>query len=485
MTYHMEKGHNHNELTLLNSSHNIDPIIKEVDFFASNNHNNKKSDSSNDDNHHQKQQHDQHQHGSSTLLIDHHVNTGLYLTCASGGISRPTNSENHKTQMIKLENELLRVQEENHMLKIALDQINKSYNQLQVQLFISLQNQKPNQNVEENRMVSGQKMMDPQECTKLDAIDTLVSNDKTNQEVCGDSHALVDRSSSQSWASSSSKSPKIEEEAKTEEHVVADQLPFRKARVSVRARSEATTISDGCQWRKYGQKMAKGNPCPRAYYRCTMAVGCLVRKQVQRCAQDKTVLITTYEGNHNHPLPPVATAMANTTSAAASMLLSGSTHINESLTTSSGSYFSSMATLSASAPFPTITLDLTQNPNNNNNNNTMQQLHSRYYPTLPLQHAGSLGGSYLLGKPLFFSQKMVPNSSTMMPLVQLGQRNNSSVVETVSAAIASDPNFTAALAGAISSIIGRGGNSNNVISNNGNGGAVLPESQSCTTFSKN
>lgn len=116
------------------------------------------------------------------------------------------------------------------------------------------------------------KIVDPGTSRKLDVVnDASVSDEKTDQDVsvsrsnnaevmskthdhddpqltkllnlgkqaCPDAaEDVLDRSSSQRWGSS-----KLEEQPKTTaEQLAADQIPLRKARVSVRARSEAPMV---------------------------------------------------------------------------------------------------------------------------------------------------------------------------------------------------------------------------------------------------
>nr|AYD59714.1 WRKY transcription factor 55 [Ziziphus jujuba] len=76
----------------------------------------------------------------------------------------------------------------------------------------------------------------------------------------------------------------------------------REPRVVVQIESEVDILDDGYRWRKYGQKVVKGNPNPRSYYKCTSA-GCSVRKHVERASHNLKCVITTYEGKHNHEVP--------------------------------------------------------------------------------------------------------------------------------------------------------------------------------------
>ncbi|XP_047979664.1 probable WRKY transcription factor 33 isoform X2 [Salvia hispanica] len=76
----------------------------------------------------------------------------------------------------------------------------------------------------------------------------------------------------------------------------------REPRIVVQTTSDIDILDDGYRWRKYGQKVVKGNPNPRSYYKCTYN-GCPVRKHVERASHDLRAVITTYEGKHNHDVP--------------------------------------------------------------------------------------------------------------------------------------------------------------------------------------
>nr|CAJ26376.1 putative WRKY DNA-binding protein [Brachypodium sylvaticum] len=139
-----------------------------------------------------------------------------------------------------------------------------------------------------------------------DAVD--VSSTLSNEEIDRATHGTVSLDCDGGEDETESKRSTITAAAATTsttstiDMVTAASRSVREPRVVVQTTSEVDILDDGYRWRKYGQKVVKGNPNPRSYYKCTHP-GCSVRKHVERASHDLKSVITTYEGKHNHEVP--------------------------------------------------------------------------------------------------------------------------------------------------------------------------------------
>ncbi|KAK1435563.1 hypothetical protein QVD17_01329 [Tagetes erecta] len=148
------------------------------------------------------------------------------------------------------------------------------------------------------------------------------SNDEDGEDDDRATHGSVSLGCDGEGDESESKRRKVEAYAAD---VSGATRAIREPRVVVQTTSEVDILDDGYRWRKYGQKVVKGNPNPRSYYKCT-STGCTVRKHVERASHDLKSVITTYEGKHNHEVPAARNSAHNSATTQAQSVQSSQIH---------------------------------------------------------------------------------------------------------------------------------------------------------------
>ncbi|KAG9456295.1 hypothetical protein H6P81_000803 [Aristolochia fimbriata] len=204
------------------------------------------------------------------------------------------------------------------------------------------------------------------------------------------------------------------ESTSSEESACKKQCKIPNTKISklyVRTDPSDTTlvVKDGYQWRKYGQKVTRDNPCPRAYFKCSFAPSCPVKKKVQRSAEDRSLLVATYDGEHNHPHPSQPNLTSNSTASTTS-----SSH-------GVGRSSPVPCSLSLASSSPTVTLDLTR-------------------PQFVEEATKSTSTTTR-------QDQIMTNSATVSGS---GSGSHKFLVEQMASSLVKDPNFTTALAAAIS-----------------------------------
>ncbi|KAI3728186.1 hypothetical protein L6452_16818 [Arctium lappa] len=156
--------------------------------------------------------------------------------------------------------DLGRISKENRKLKEMLRIVWDNYNSLQTQV---------------NKLMQQQQQQ------------VLISNPKKRKLDDENSIGTVQQSSS--W----NKRP-------NDDHELLLKAGIQRVYIQTDPSDKSLVVKDDYQWRKYGQKVTRDNPSPRAYYKCSFAPTCPAKKKVQRSVDDAGVLVATYEGEHNH-----------------------------------------------------------------------------------------------------------------------------------------------------------------------------------------
>lgn len=124
---------------------------------------------------------------------------------------------------------------------------------------------------------------------KRKTTESTINNNNNNTSAAAAAGVVVNRNSAES---SSSEEDTTSFKKAREEHIQA-----KISRVYTRTEPSDTTgllVKDGYQWRKYGQKVTRDNPCPRAYFKCSFAPTCPVKKKVTTITEQYLMFSTKF-----------------------------------------------------------------------------------------------------------------------------------------------------------------------------------------------